>query len=153
MKTYFRILSYASPFRGIIPLYLILTSFYIIFSMVNFSIMIPLLEVLFNQVDYSISQNNLNNSEFSFSIEYIKSTFYTYFNEIIQTQGRKEALQFVCIIILISVFLANIFKYLSALIIAKVRVRVVTNIRNSLYDKIKNFKINFFTNKKKGDVI
>ena len=153
MKTYFRILSYASPFRGIIPLYLILTSFYIIFSMVNFSIMIPLLEVLFNQVDYSISQNNLNNSEFSFSIEYIKSTFYTYFNEIIQTQGRKEALQFVCIIILISVFLANIFKYLSALIIAKVRVRVVTNIRNSLFDKIINFKINFFTNKKKGDVI
>ena len=121
--------------------------------MVNFSIMIPLLEVLFNQVDYSISQNNLNNSEFSFSIEYIKSTFYTYFNEIIQTQGRKEALQFVCIIILISVFLANIFKYLSALIIAKVRVRVVTNIRNSLFDKIINFKINFFTNKKKGDVI
>ena len=153
MKTYFRILSYASPFRGIIPLYLILTSFYIIFSMVNFSIMIPLLEVLFNQVDYSISQNNLNNSEFSFSIEFIKSTFYTYFNEIILTQGRKEALQFVCIIILISVFLANIFKYLSALIIAKVRVRVVTNIRNSLFDKIINFKINFSTNKKKGDVI
>jgi len=121
--------------------------------MVNFSIMIPLLEVLFNQVDYSISQNNLNNSEFSFSIEFIKSTFYTYFNEIILTQGRKEALQFVCIIILISVFLANIFKYLSALIIAKVRVRVVTNIRNSLFDKIINFKINFFTNKKKGDVI
>ncbi len=153
MKTYFRILSYASPFRGIIPLYLILTTFYIVFSMVNFSIMIPLLEVLFNQVDYNISQNNLNNGEFSFSIDYIKSTFYSYFNEIIQTQGRKEALQFVCVIILISVFLANIFKYLSALIIAKVRVRVVTNIRNSLFDKIINFRINFFTNKKKGDVI
>ena len=37
--------------------------------------------------------------------------------------------------------------------IARVRVRVVTNLRNSLYDKIINFKINFFTDKKKGDVI
>ena len=153
MKTYFRILSYASPFSVIIPLYLFLTSFYIVFSMINFSIMIPLLEVLFNQVENNISQNNLNNSEFTFSIQYIKSTFYNYFNEIIQSNGRKEALKFVCGVILISVFFANIFKYFSALIIAKVRVRIVTNIRNSLYEKITNFKINFFTTKKKGDVI
>ena len=89
MKTYFRILSYASPFGKIIPLYLFLTIFYIIFSMVNFSIMIPLLEVLFNQVDYNLTHNNLNNNEFNFSIEYIKTSFYTYFNQIIKTKGRK----------------------------------------------------------------
>ena len=153
MKTYFRILSYASPYSRIIPLYLILTLFYILFSMVNFSIMIPLLEVLFNQVDYDISKNIVNNGEFNFSIDYLKSTFYSHFSDIIQTSGRKEALKFVCLIILISVFLANIFKYLSSLIIAKVRVRVVTNIRNSLFEKIMNFRINFFTNEKKGDVI
>ena len=58
--------------------------------MVNFSIMIPLLEVLFNQVDYNLTHNNLNNNEFNFSIEYIKTSFYTYFNEIILTKGRKE---------------------------------------------------------------
>ena len=153
MKTYFRILSYASPYSRIMPLYLILTLFYILFSMVNFSIMIPLLEVLFNQVDYDISKNIINNGEFNFSIDYLKSTFYSHFSDIIQTSGRKEALKFVCLIILISVFLANIFKYLSSLIIAKVRVRVVTNIRNSLFEKIINFRINFFTNEKKGDVI
>ena len=153
MKTYFRILSYASPYSRIIPLYLILTLFYILFSMVNFSIMIPLLEVLFNQVDYDISKNIVNNGEFNFSIDYLKSTFYSHFSDIIQTSGRKEALKFVCLIILISVFLANIFKYLSSLIIAKVRVRVVTNVRNSLFEKIINFRINFFTNEKKGDVI
>ena len=153
MKTYFRILSYASPYSRIIPLYLVLTLFYILFSMVNFSIMIPLLEVLFNQVDYDISKNIVNNGEFNFSIDYLKSTFYSHFSDIIQTSGRKEALKFVCLIILISVFLANIFKYLSSLIIAKVRVRVVTNIRNTLFEKIINFRINFFTNEKKGDVI
>ena len=118
--------------------------------MVNFSIMIPLLEVLFNQVDYNISKNIVNNVEFNFSIDYLKSTFYRIFSEIIETSGRKEALKFVCLIILISVFLANIFKYLSSLIIAKVRVRVVTNIRNSLFEKIINFRINFFTNEKKS---
>ena len=54
---------------------------------------------------------------------------------------------------LVSVFFANLFRYFSAIMIARVRVRVVTNLRNSLYDKIINFKINFFTDKKKGDVI
>ena len=122
MKTYFRILSYASPYSRIIPLYLILTLFYILFSMVNFSIMIPLLEVLFNQVDYDISKNIVNNGEFNFSIDYLKSTFYSHFSDIIQSNGRKEALKFVCLIILISVFLANIFKYLSSLILSLIHI-------------------------------
>ena len=153
MKTYFRILSHASPFGKIIPLYLILTLFYIIFSMINFSVLIPLLEVLFNQVKIDETEKIGELRNFEFSIQYIRNIFYAHFNEMIVSEGRKEALKFVCLVILSSVFLANLFRYLSAVIVARVRVRVVTNIRNSLYEKIINFKINFFTEKKKGDVI
>ena len=153
MKTYLRILAHASPYGKIIPLYVILTSFYILFSMINFSILIPLLEVLFDQVDIEETRKLSQNNNFSFSVDYIRSLFYTYFNSLISDGGRKEALQFVCIVILCSVFLANLFRYFSAVILARVRVRVVTNLRKSLYNKIINFKINFFTDKKKGDVI
>ena len=153
MKTYLRILSHASPYGKIIPLYIILTTFYILFSMVNFSILVPLLEVLFDQVDIEETKKLSQNNNFSFSVDYIRSLFYTYFNSLITDGGRKEALQFVCLIILCSVFLANLFRYFSAVILARVRVRVVTNLRNSLFNKIINFKINFFTEKKKGDVI
>ncbi len=153
MKTYLRILSHASPYGKIIPLYIILTTFYILFSMVNFSILVPLLEVLFDQVDIEETKKLSQNNNFSFSVDYVRSLFYTYFNSLISDGGRKEALQFVCIVILCSVFLANLFRYFSAVILARVRVRVVTNLRNSLFNKIINFKINFFTEKKKGDVI
>ena len=153
MKTYLRILSHASPYGKIIPLYIILTTFYILFSMVNFSILVPLLEVLFDQVDIEETKKLSQNNNFSFSVDYIRSLFYTYFNSLITDGGRKEALQFVCLVILCSVFLANLFRYFSAVILARVRVRVVTNLRNSLFNKIINFKINFFTEKKKGDVI
>ena len=153
MKTYLRILSHASPYGKIIPLYIILTTFYILFSMVNFSILVPLLEVLFDQVDIEETKKLSQNNNFSFSVDYIRSLFYTYFNSLITDGGRKEALQFVCLVILSSVFLANLFRYFSAVILARVRVRVVTNLRNSLFNKIINFKINFFTEKKKGDVI
>ena len=153
MKTYLRILAHASPYGKIIPLYIILTTFYILFSMVNFSILVPLLEVLFDQVDIEETKKLSQNNNFSFSVDYIRSLFYTYFNSLITDGGRKEALQFVCLVILCSVFLANLFRYFSAVILARVRVRVVTNLRNSLFNKIINFKINFFTEKKKGDVI
>ena len=153
MKTYLRILSEASPFGKILPLYLLLTVLYIVFSMVNYSVLIPLLEVLFNQVDLDDIEKMGEIKNFEFSIEYIRNIFYSHFNELIVNNGRQEALKFVCYVMLTSVFFANLFRYFSAIMIARVRVRVVTNLRNSLYDKIINFKINFFTDKKKGDVI
>ena len=153
MKTYFRILSYAKPFGKNIPLYLICTVFYIVFSMVNFSVLIPLLEVLFNQIDQETSNNYSKIGNFQFSIEYFKGIFYYYFNKIIETQGKKEALIYVCSIIIFSIFFANLFRYFSSIIIANARVKIVTNIRNIFYEKILSYKINFFTNKKKGDII
>ena len=153
MKTYFRILSYAKPFGKNIPLYLLFTVFYIVFSMINFSVLIPLLEVLFNQIDEQTTLNYTEIGKFQISLEYFKSIFYNNFNKIVESGGRKEALKFVCIVIVASVFFSNLFRYLSAIIIAKIRVKIVTNIRNQLFNKILAFKINFFTNKKKGDVV
>ena len=153
MKTYFRILSYAKPFGKNIPLYLLFTVFYIVFSMINFSVLIPLLEVLFNQIDEQTTLNYTEIGNFQISLEYFKSIFYNNFNKIVESGGRKEALKFVCIVIVASVFFSNLFRYLSAIIIAKIRVKIVTNIRNQLFNKILAFKINFFTNKKKGDVV
>ncbi len=153
MKTYFRILFYAKPFGKNIPLYLLFTVFYIVFSMINFSVLIPLLEVLFNQIDEQTTLNYTEIGKFQISLEYFKSIFYNNFNKIVESGGRKEALKFVCIVIVASVFFSNLFRYLSAIIIARIRVKIVTNIRNELFNKILAFKINFFTNKKKGDVV
>ena len=124
MKTYFRILSYAKPFGKNIPLYLICTVFYIVFSMVNFSVLIPLLEVLFNQIDQETSINYSKIGNFQFSIEYFKGIFYYYFNNIIEMQGKKEALIYVCSIIIFSIFFANLFRYFSSIIIANARVKL-----------------------------
>ena len=85
MKTYLRILSEASPFGKILPLYLLLTVLYIVFSMVNYSVLIPLLEVLFNQVDLDDIEKMGEIKNFEFSIEYIRNIFYSHFNELIET--------------------------------------------------------------------
>ena len=121
-----------------------MTLLYIIFSMVNYSVLIPLLEVLFDQVKIDSIEKAGEIKNFEFSIQYLRNNFYSYFNELIIQEGRKEALKFVCSVILTSVILANFFRYFSAVLVARVRVRVVTNLRKALYEKIMNFKINFF---------
>ena len=94
MKTYFRILNFGRPFGKNILIYIFFTLFYVVFSMVNFSVLIPLLNVLFDQVEISKIQNINFKPDFSFSIEYFKNNFYYYFGKFLNEGGRKEALKF-----------------------------------------------------------
>jgi len=153
MKTYLRILTYGRPFGKNIISYLIFTLFYVVFSMINFSVLIPLLNVLFDQVEISKIQEFNTQPTFSLTIDYFKNIFYYYFGLFINEGGRKEGLKFVCIVIISSVFLANIFRYLSSIILAKIGVTLITNLRNKVYNSILLFNLSYFTNKKKGDII
>ncbi len=153
MKTYLRILTFGRPFGKNIISYLIFTLFYVVFSMINFSVLIPLLNVLFDQVEISKIQEFNTQPTFSVTIDYLKNIFYYYFGLFINEGGRKEGLKFVCIVIISSVFLANIFRYLSSIILAKIGVRLITNLRNKVYNSILLFNLSYFTNKKKGDII
>ena len=60
MKTYLRILSYGSPWSKYIFQYLLFTLLYVVFSVFNVALLIPLLDVLFNQVDPEVV-NQLSN--------------------------------------------------------------------------------------------
>jgi len=50
MQTYFRILSYARPFGRFIPVYIGYTLLAIIFGLMNFTLLKPLFDVIFEQV-------------------------------------------------------------------------------------------------------
>lgn len=153
MKTYFRIISFARPFGVYVPQYLLYTLLYVAFSLIQFSVLMPLFDVLFNQVDPSIANNLVKQPEYEFSIAYLKQLFNYYFGFIIQEYGRLAALQFVCGVIVASVFLSNLFRYLSALILTNIRAQVLTNLRSTVFSKITRFHLGFFTNERKGDLI
>ena len=153
MKTYLRILSFTRPVGAYLPQYIIFTILYVAFSLVNFSVLIPLLEVLFNQVEKEKVAGLNSLPDFTLSLDYLKNIFYYYFGQVIEENGQKGALQYVCGVIIVSVFLANLFRYLSAMILAQFRVRVVTNLRNRLYAQITTFQIGYFTDNRKGDIM
>ncbi|CAD5272024.1 MULTISPECIES: ABC transporter ATP-binding protein [unclassified Imperialibacter] len=153
MKTYFRLLSFARPFGKFIPTYILVTILQVVFSLVNFAVLIPLLEILFDQIEPEKLENLKRLPEFTISVDYFKSLFYYHFSGFIDTAGKTGALKFVCAVIVISVFLANLFRYLSAVMLAKIRALVIKNLRTLVYERILSFPVSFFTERRKGDIV
>jgi subfamily B ATP-binding cassette protein MsbA len=122
----------------------------VIFGLLNFTLFIPLLNLLFTT--YTIHPS-VALPEFSLTIEYFKQVFDYYFNIIISNGGKIAALQYVCIVIFSSVLLSNLFKFLSQRILTSVRTRVVKNLRQIVFEKITSSDLRFFYTNKKGDLI
>ncbi len=153
MNTYFRILSFARPFGRFIPVYILVTVLQVVFSLVNFAVLIPLLDILFDEVTPEKIEAYRQLPDFTISVDYFKGLFYYYFTDIIETTGKGDALKFVCGVIVVSVFMANLFRYLSGVMLAKIRAQVIKNLRSLVYERILSFPISYFTARRKGDIV
>ncbi|MBX0335533.1 ABC transporter ATP-binding protein/permease [Pontibacter sp. HSC-14F20] len=154
MKTYLRILQFAKPYSRFVPLYTIYTVLGIIFGLLNFTLLIPLLSVLFGTVGADDAAAMVTTKpEFSFSLEYFKDFFNYHFGQVILEKGRQGALLFVCIIIVCSVFLSNLFKYLALRVVGALRAHVVKKIRHATYERVTQLHMGYFSNERKGDLM
>jgi len=68
-------------------------------------------------------------------------------------RGKAGTLGWICIFIIISIFLKNLFLYLAYRILNPLKNKIVNRLRDELYEKILHLPIGYFTEKKKGDVI
>ena len=150
MKVYFKILAFARPLNRFVPKYAVLAILAVVFGLANFSLLIPLLNVIFEKVE---TTKVVAEPTFSMSLDYAKGIFDYYFYKIFSAYGQSGALQFVCAIIIISVFFANLFKYWSQRVMTNMRTYVVKNIRESLYQKITNLHVGYFHDQRKGDIM
>ncbi|MCB2409551.1 ABC transporter ATP-binding protein [Hymenobacter lucidus] len=151
MKTYLRILQYARPFADFLPLYLLYTILGIFFGIGNFALMIPMLNVLFEQTGALEIPATL--PTFAPTLDYVTGTFYYYFGHVISTYGKLGALLFVCLVLITSVFFSNVFRYLSLRIAARVRSRVIRNLRRDLYNRVIQLQLGYFSSGRKGDMM
>lgn len=151
MKTYLRILSYARGLGWYIPQYVVVALLYAVFSVVNIALLAPMIEVLFNQNAAAPEATVL--PEFTFSANYFIDLFNYYFNSYIVNKGPMAGLLFVAIAIITTSLLSNLFRYISSILLAIIRTRVVKNIRNDVFEKTIGLDISYFTSERKGDIM
>jgi subfamily B ATP-binding cassette protein MsbA len=153
MNTYLRILSYARPYGKFVPTYIIYALLSIIFGLLNFTLLKPLFDVIFEQVDPAKLAEFADKPTFELSIGYLSHLFNYYFLQIADTYGKMGTLFYVCVIIVISVFLANLFTYLSGVVLAKVRAVVIKKMRMDIFERVSGLQIAYFSNERKGDLM
>ncbi|MET4108876.1 ABC transporter ATP-binding protein [Hymenobacter sp. UYP22] len=153
MKTYLRILQYARPWAVFLPQYLLFTVLTIFFSIGNFTLIIPLLSVLFDKTDKVPAKAPDQVPGFQPTIQWVTDTFNYFFAQVLEQRGKLGALAFVCVVVVVSVLLSNVFRYLSLRLLATVRARVIRNLRRDLYHRIISLQLGFFGSERKGDLM
>ena len=142
MKTYFRLLSFAKPIEKFAIPYIITTLLYILFNTLNFALLGPLLKALLAPEE---SGAVIVSKPESWDL---MDNFTFYLNEITLRYGRWNALQAVCVILLVANFLTNIFRYFSQRIMENLRAHTLLNLRNSIFNNIMDLHLGYFSNER-----
>jgi len=154
MKDYFRLLSFAKPIEKFAIPYVFATILYIIFNTLNLALLAPLLNTLFNNKEQLQAAESLTLNEISQKSWFdIMARFSELTNYYIHNYGAQETLKFVCMVIISSVLLSNVFKYFSSRIIEDLRVHTLLNLRRTVFNNVMDLHVGFFNNARKGDII
>ncbi|TAH23916.1 MAG: ATP-binding cassette domain-containing protein [Cytophagales bacterium] len=153
MKIYFKLLQYAKPLEKFAIPYFIFSILSTLFGLMNFTLLIPLLNILFKQEDNVPNALVKTAPDFSFSTDYFQKLFYYQSNIMVENYGKMGALYFVCSVIIISVFLANLFTYLSSRVMENLRVHTLLNLRRTVFNKVMSLDMAYFSNQRKGNIM
>ncbi|TFF33702.1 ABC transporter ATP-binding protein [Mucilaginibacter psychrotolerans] len=149
MKTYFRLLSFAKPIGKFAVPYIICTILYVVFSTSVIVLIGPLLNTLFHiGTDAAALKPTGKPSLFDFS-----GYFNYYLDYFLHTYDKWTALKFVCVVLVVSVFLGNFFRYLAQRIMENLRVYTLHNLRKAVFENVMNMHMAYFNNERKGDII
>lgn len=151
MKNIIRLLSFGKPLRHYFPEYIIYTFFGILFGLLNFTMLIPILRILFGQE--VVTDIPTSAPEFSLSFGYLSDFFSYQFYQIVQVKGKLFALAVVCGIIAVSTIFANVARYYAIKVIMRLRLKLLQALRNKLYIKLVDQSLSYYHNIKKGDII
>jgi subfamily B ATP-binding cassette protein MsbA len=148
MKNLLKVLRYAIPYWGFALLNILFNILSVIFSLVSFAAVVPVLNILF-KLDKPMEIR----PDFEWNVNAIKDYFYFEIGQLITQYNELTVLAYICGTLVLVYLLKNLFRYMAMFYIAEVRNGVVKDIRNALYHKILILPLSFYSEKKKGDII
>jgi subfamily B ATP-binding cassette protein MsbA len=151
MKIFFRLLGFSRPYHHYIPEYIIYIFLFIVFGLVNFTLLAPLFDILFNTGNKHVVEHL---PAFSFSAAWFKDAFYYYVNYYSAgPSGKERVLIFVSLVTLACVLLKNVFGFLATKVLTRMRVNLVKKLRHNLYEQYARQSLGFYIHQRRGDLI
>ena len=148
MEKYFGLLKYSKPYKKYIVLYFVFTILSIVFSVISIGMLFPFMDLIFSGASLVVDK-----PEFSLNATSILKLLQYYLSQIIIHHNKLYALKLVCIFIILSILLKNLFVYLTYYAMSPIRNGVMVQLRNDIYNKILQLPIGYFSEQKKGDLM
>lgn len=150
MKILRRLLAYARPIHHYLPEYFIYTLLGIVLGIVNFTMLIPLLNLLFGSAEVAVPSAP---PAFEFNLSYFNQLFNYHVGRLAAESGKLSALMLVCAVIAGATILSNLFRYLGTRVQTRLKLKVLERLRNELYSKVTNQSLSWYNKSRKGDVL
>ncbi len=144
-----KIIEYIKPYKYNALLNISFNILYIIFSLFSLTLVMPFLMILF---DPTANFTALQKPEFEFSSQSIGANF-SYYLSIFADGSKTKALLFVCLMVVGSFFLKNVFLFTANYFMAPLMNGIVKDIRNKIYKKILELPLAYYSDERKGDII
>ncbi len=155
MDTYWKLLQFGRPLGKYAVPYFFYTLVHAVFNMMNFVMIIPVLNILFpsggEQAAFATEMPVFDITHFETYIQDLLSfSVYRVFGVV---PDKITVLVFVSGMLILISLINNLFRYLGSYTVDKLRISSVQNMRNRMYDKVMSLNVGYFSNQKKGDII
>lgn len=141
MKKIAPLLKHLAGFQSRIVLYFVTSLLAVVFSLFSFTMLAPVLQVLFE----GVSEPSKGKGIVSDIINTVNRTILEY--------DKLTALTYSVLIVVVFTILKNLFVYTSLNILNPIRNAVIRKLRNEMFMKALSLPIGFFNEERKGDLI
>lgn len=145
---FYRILSFAKPYWGFAALNVLFNLLVIVFSLFSLALLVPFLNLLFGTESLVTEKPAL-----ALNSDALLGYMNYFISKIIINEGHRQALVFICLVLISAFFMRNLSRFLASYFMANVRVGAVKDIRNAIYRKILILPLSFYNKNKKGDIL
>ena len=150
-KTYLRLLGFARPIGRYAVPYFFYSLLYAFFNSCTFLLIIPILNTMFKP-DYAFRVvEQLPPVEFDAA--YLETLFNYCYGRLFNEFRIENVLILLAAIAVGSSFLSNLFRYLGAWTVEKLRTKTLQCIRNEMFSRVADMHAGYFSDQRKGDII
>jgi ATP-binding cassette, subfamily B, bacterial MsbA len=158
MKTYRRILDYVKPYWKHLLLSIVCTILFALLNGISIYLTIPLLDTLFNESAKKelVAQPTVVSKNMAIFPEWIiklKDEVSTSFNNFVLSGDKMHSLFNICLLVLVSFLLKNIFGYLQAYFLAYTEFGSMTDLRDDAYKHLHQLPMSYFKQERVGNLI
>jgi subfamily B ATP-binding cassette protein MsbA len=150
-KNLIKLLPYTKPYKSHIIWNVIYNILYALFSTISMLTIFPVLEVLFGKTKTILKEpvyRGIGNIK-----EYGSDFFYYKISILTKDNNIQVVLLFVVLMVIITFLFKNLFNYLASYHIMHLKNGVLRDLRKSMYDKIVELPISYYSEKRKGDIM